>query len=191
MRMVPPSPPVTRLSQVTSSAEVSRSGGAPGTPSAWETPPAAPARCDLLITGGFGVVDRQQRRLHHRANTLGFTDLHGYLVARCHDDASLAQLASELHTTIDVICRLIDQAGIQRSSPKVRSARRRRLATDQRLIEQAGQFGFADLGAYLADRVTRRAWTLVQVAGELGVDRNTVRDRLDAYGLARGRPTGR
>jgi transcriptional regulator of acetoin/glycerol metabolism len=90
-----------------------------------------------------------------------------------------------------VIRRLIDQAGIHRSSPKVRSARQRRRATDQRLTRRAGQLGFADLGAYLADRVTKRAWTLVQVAGELGVDRNTVGDRLNAFGLRRGRPTAR
>jgi len=38
----------------------------------------------------------------------------------------------ELHTTIDVVRRLVDLAGIQRSSPKVCSARQRRRATDQR-----------------------------------------------------------
>jgi hypothetical protein len=91
------------------------------------------------VTGpqrGFAVLDRQQRRLHDRAHTLGFADLDSCLVARCQDDASLVQLAGELHTTIDVIRRLIDQAGIQRSSPKVRSGRQRRLATDRRLTER-------------------------------------------------------
>jgi len=42
-------------------------------------------------------------------------------VARCQQDASLAQLAAELHTTIDVARRLIGEAGIHRGSPKVRS----------------------------------------------------------------------
>jgi hypothetical protein len=102
-------------------------------------------------------------------------------VARCQQDASLTQLAAELHTIISVIRRLIDGAGIHRASPKLRSARQRRRTTDQHFTERAGQLGFADLGAYLADRVTERAWTLVQVAGELGGDRNTVRDRLNAY----------
>jgi hypothetical protein len=106
-------------------------------------------------------------------------------VARCPQDASLTQLARELHTTIDVVRRLIDEAGIHRSSPKVRSARQRRRATDQRLTRRAGQLGFADLGAYLADRVTKRAWTLVQVASELGIHRDTVSDRLDRHGLRR------
>jgi AraC-like DNA-binding protein len=145
----------------------------------------------LVLSGGFTVLDRRQRRLHDRAHTLGFTDLGSYLVARCQHDASLAQLAGELHTTIDVVRRLIAQAGIQRSSPKVRSARQRRHATDQRLTERAGELGFADLGAYLADRVAEQAWTLVQIADELGVDSNTVRDRLNASGVRRIRQTER
>jgi len=180
-------PPRTMYSssQTTSCGRISRCGGAPGTPSAWETPPAAPPACRRLrITGGFTVVDRQQRRLRDRAHLLGFTDLDSYLVARCEQDAGLTRLAGELHTTIDVIRRLIGEAGIHRSSPKVRSARQRRRAIDQRLTERAAELGFADLGAYLADRMSERAWALIQVASELGIDRNTVRDRLDATGWA-------
>jgi hypothetical protein len=160
-------------------------GFPPGTPSAWETPPAVPAHCRLLINGSFAVLDRQQRRLHDRAQTQGFADLNSYLVARCQQDASLTQLAAELHTTIDVVRRLIDQAGIHRCSPKVRSARFRRRTTDRRLTERAAQLGFASLQAYLADRVTEQAWTLPQVASELGVHPDTVRDRLDRHGLRR------
>jgi hypothetical protein len=188
----PPLPTVCSSSQVISSAEVSRCGGSPGTPSAWETPPAAPAHRRLLIKGGFTILDRQQRRLYDRAHTLGFADLDSYLVARCQQDASLTQLAAELHTGIGVIRRLIDEAGVHRSSPEVRSARQRRLATDRRLTDRAGQLGFANLGAYLADRVTQRTWTLVQVASELDVHPDTVRDRLDRHhGLRRGKPTAR
>jgi transcriptional regulator of acetoin/glycerol metabolism len=147
--------------------------------------------CRLVLSGGFTVTDRQQRRLHDRAHTLGFTDLHGYLVARCQHDASLAQLAGELDTTIDVARRLLDQAGIQRSSWKVRSARQRRRTTDQRLKERAAQLGFVSLHAYLADRVARQAWPLTKVADELGINRDTVRDRLDRYGLRRIGQTAR
>ncbi len=144
----------------------------------------------FLNPTGFAVVDGQQRRLHRRAHTLGFADLDSYLVARCQQDASLTQLAGELHTTIDVIRRLIGQAGIHRSPRTVGSARRRHGTTDRRLTERAGQLGFSSLQAYLADRVAERAWTLTEIAGELGVDRNTVRDRLDRLGLRR-RETGR
>jgi hypothetical protein len=52
-------------------------------------------------------------------------------MARCQQDASLTWLAGELHTTIDVIRRLIDQASIHRSSPRVRGARQRRRATNR------------------------------------------------------------
>jgi hypothetical protein len=189
MCMVPPSPTVAWFLLVPSAVGFSRSGGVSGTPSAWETPQAAPPRCRLAITGGFTVTDRQQRRLHHRARTLGFPDLNSYLVARSQQDTSLTQLANELHTTISVIRRLIDEACIRRCSPRVRGARQRRRATDRRLTERAAQLGFADLGAYLADRVTRQRWLLTEVADELGIHPDTVRDRLDRYGCAAPRPT--
>jgi hypothetical protein len=133
--------------------------------------------------GGFTVIDSQQRRLYDRVHTLGFAEPDSYLVARCHDDASLAQLAGELATTVEVIGRLIDKAGVHRSPRPARSARQRRRATDQRLTKQAAQLGFASLQAYLADRVAEQAWPLRRVADELGVHRDTVRDRLDRHGL--------
>jgi hypothetical protein len=137
----------------------------------------------MVIDGGFTVIDRQQRRLHEHAHALGFPDLGSYLMARCHDDASLTQLAAELATTVEVIGHLVDQAGIHRSPRPVRSARQRRRATDQHLTQRAVQLGFASVQAYLADRVAEQAWPLGQVADELGVHRDTVRDRLDRDGL--------
>ncbi len=103
--------------------------------------------------------------------------------ARCQHDASLAQLAGELDTTIDVVRRLVDQAGIRRSPRPARSARQRRRATDQHLTQRARQLGFASFQAYLVDRTTRQAWPLTQVASELGIHSDTVRDRLDRHGL--------
>jgi len=137
------------------------------------------------------VIDRQQRRLHDRTHTLGFTDLNSYLAARCQADASLAQLARELDTTDTWIRRLIDEAAIHRTPPKVRSVRQRRRATDQHLTIRAEQLGFASLQAYLVDRVTRQAWPLTHVASELGIDRDTVRDRLHRHGLRRTKQTAR
>jgi hypothetical protein len=67
-------------------------------------------------------------------------------VARCRQDASLTRLAGEPHTTIDVIRRLVAQASIHRSAPKVRSARQRRRATDQHLTELVAQRGLLTLG---------------------------------------------
>ncbi len=180
---------MTRFSLVTSAVGFSRCGGAPGTPSAWVTPPPAPLPRRLLIKGSFAVIDTQQRRLHDRAHTLEYADLGGYLVARSQQDASLTQLASGLDATVEVIGRLLDQAGIRRSPPPARGAHQRHRATDQRLTDRATQLGFASLQAYLADRVVQQAWSLAQVASELGTDPATVRDRLDRCGLRRSRQT--
>src|SRR6266508_944146 len=103
----PTSPLMAWSSLVTSPGRSSRCGGAPGTPSAWETPPAAPADRRLVLSGGFTVIDRQQRHLHDRVIAKGFADLDGYLVARCQQQASLAQLAGELATTTVVARRLL------------------------------------------------------------------------------------
>jgi DNA-directed RNA polymerase specialized sigma24 family protein len=91
--------------------------------------------------------------------------------------------------------RLLDHAGLTPPPRRLSAAHQRVRATDQHLAERAAQLGFASLQAYLVDRVTRHGWPLIQVASELGVDRDTVRDRLDRFGLRRIRqertPTGR
>src|SRR6266498_389494 len=70
-----PQPTVRSSPQVTSSAEVSRSGGAPGTPSTWETPPPACLPRRLVLNGGFIVNDGHHRHLDQQARRLGFADL--------------------------------------------------------------------------------------------------------------------
>jgi len=135
------------------------------------------------------VVDSQQRHLQDRAHALGFADLHGYLRARCQQQASLAQLAGELGTTTLIAGRLLDCAGLQPLPPPLAAARQRRRATDQRLSLRAAELGFATLEAYLADRVAQRAWPLRQVAREFGMHPATVADRLVQHGLRRQQPT--
>jgi hypothetical protein len=96
----------------TSAMRICRSGGAPGTPGACITPPPAPTPRTLTLRGGFAVLDSQQRRLHDHARAQGFADLGGYLLARVQQQASPAQLASELGTTTTVVRRLLDTAGV-------------------------------------------------------------------------------
>src|SRR6266511_256310 len=48
----------------------------------------------LTVTGGFAILDEQQRRLHQRARAHGYIDLDGYLAARGQQQTSLPQLAS-------------------------------------------------------------------------------------------------
>lgn len=142
----------------------------------------------LAIKGSFAVLEPQQRRFHDHAYTLGFPDLGSYLLARSQQDATLAQLADELDTTVEVIGRLLVQAGIRRCPRPLRGAHQRR-ATEQRLTQRAAQLGFASLQAYLADRVVQQAWSLARVASELGTDPKTIRERLDHHGLRRTRHT--
>jgi hypothetical protein len=50
----------------------------------YNAPPAPlPRTLTLTLRGGFTVLDSQQRRLHDRARLRGYSDLHGYLLARC------------------------------------------------------------------------------------------------------------
>jgi transposase len=145
----------------------------------------------LVLSDGFAVIDSQQRRLHDRARTLGFPDLGSCLVARYQDDASLAQLASELGTTAVVARRLLHDAGLTPPPRRVTAARQRRRTTDQHLAARAAQLGFASLRAYLADRAHTRGWPSSQIASELGVHAATMRDRLDRHRLPRQRATVR
>jgi hypothetical protein len=187
MRVGSPPLAVRTFSQVTSALRFSRSGGAPGTPGACITPPPAQSPGRLTLRGGFAVLDSQQRRLDRHAHAQGYSDLHSYLQARCRQQASPAQLASELGATT-VVRHLLDQAGIALAPRRVTAAQTRRSSTDQQLTTRAAELGFASLQDYLADRATRR-WPTTSIAGELGVQPATVRDRLDQHGLPRERAT--
>jgi hypothetical protein len=172
------------------SSRISRGSGAPGTPGAWITPLPAPTPRRLSIRGGFAVIDQPQRRLHDHARDQGFAEIGSYLQARCQQQASPAQLASELHTTT-VVRRLLATADITPPPRRVTAARRRRSSTDQHLAARAAELGFASLGAYLADRAVTRRWPTTSIASELGVLPATVRDRLDRHRLPRQRATRR
>jgi hypothetical protein len=143
----------------------------------------------LTLKGGFTVLDSQQRRLHRHAHAQGFVDLASYLQARCRQQASPAQLASELATTTTVVRHLLDTTGITPSSRQVTAARRRRGSTDQHLAIRARELGFASLQEYLTDRALTRRWPSTSIASELGVQPATVRDRLDQHRLPRSRAT--
>jgi len=189
MRVGALTPTVRTFSPVTSSMRISRSGGAPGTPGACITPPPAPTPRTLTLEGGFTVLDSGQRRLHRQAHAQGYSDLHSYLEARAQQQASPAQLASELATTATVVRHLLDTAGITPPPRQVTAARRRRTCTDQHLAARAGELGFPSLRAYLADRAVTRRWPSTMIASELGVQPATVRDRLDQHRLPRRRAT--
>jgi hypothetical protein len=73
----------------------------------------------------------------------------------------------------------------------VTAAHTRRGSTDQHLAARAAELGFASLQDYLTDRAITRRWPPTSIAGELGVQPATVRDRLDQHRLPRRRATRR
>jgi hypothetical protein len=103
----------------------------------------------LTLQGSFTVLDSDQRRLHRHAHAQG-TPTFTTTCWRAQQQASPAQLASELGTTTTVVRRLLDTAGITPSPRRVTAARRRRSSTDQHLAGRAAELGFRSLYAYLA-----------------------------------------
>jgi hypothetical protein len=70
-----------------------------------------------------------------------------------------------------------------------RLAAQRRRYTEERIAARVAQLGFADVGAYLVDRVVEQAWLVAEVAVELGAHRLTVRRLLERHGIRRARRT--
>jgi hypothetical protein len=80
-------------------------------------------------------------------------------------------------------------SGVRLAPCRQRLATQRRRHTEQRIAARVAALGFADAGAYLADRVLRQGWLLAAVAAELAAHRLTVRRLLDRHGIRRVRRT--
>jgi hypothetical protein len=86
------------------------------------------------------------------------------------------------------------QAALARSGvrlaprPQLLAAQRRRY-TEERIAARVATLGFADVRAYLVDRVVQQAWRLAEVAVELAAHRLTVRRLLERHGIRRVRRT--
>jgi len=70
-----------------------------------------------------------------------------------------------------------------------RLAAQRRRHTEERIAARVAALGFAEVQAYLVDRVVQRGWLLAEVAAELAAHRLTVRRLLDRFGVRRVRRT--
>jgi hypothetical protein len=79
--------------------------------------------------------------------------------------------------------------GVRLGSRRQRLAAQRRRHTEERIAARVIELGFADVQAYLLDRVVQRAWLLVEVATELAAHRLTVRQLLGRHGICRVRRT--
>ncbi len=145
----------------------------------------------LAIKGGFTVIDTQQRRLDQHARWLGFADLRDCLQALLDDGWSVPQLATHLDTTQAAIRRAIADHQLRQPSRRQQLARQRQRAAQQRVVTRVAELGFPDARAYLVDRLGTRAWTLEEVAAELGAADSTLRRLLAKHGVRRVAPTRR
>jgi len=127
----------------------------------------------------------RDRRLEERARWHGFEDLRGYLQARCDTGHSVPRIAAELEVRDWQVGAALARLGVRLAPRQQRLAQQRRRYTEQRIAARVAALGFADVGAYLADRVMQRRWLLVEVAAELAAHRLTVRRLLERHGIRR------
>jgi len=145
----------------------------------------------LAIKGGFTATDTHQRHLDQHARRLGFADLRACLQALLDDGWSIPQLATHLDTTQTAIRAAIKDHHIRQPPRRQQLARQRQHAAQQRVVTRVAELGFPDARAYLVDRLGTRAWTLEEVAGELGAADSTLRRLLAKHGVRRVAPTRR
>jgi AraC-like DNA-binding protein len=115
----------------------------------------------------------------------------GCLQALLDDGWSIPQLATHLDTTQPAIRRAITVHQIHQPPRRQQLARQRQRAAQQRATARIAELGFAGMRAYLVDRLVTRAWTLAEVASELGAAPSTLRRLLDQHEVRRVAPTRR
>lgn len=120
---------------------------------------------------------------------LGFEDLRAYLQARCDAGASVTRIATELGVGDWQVQAALTRLQVRLGPRPQRLAAQRRRYTEQRIAARVLELGFADVGAYLVDRVVEQGWLLAEVAMELAAHRLTVRRLLDHHGIRRVRRT--
>jgi hypothetical protein len=81
------------------------------------------------------------------------------------------------------------RSGVRLAPRRQRLAAQRRRYSEERIAARVAALGFADVRAYLADRVIDQGWLLAEVAAELAAHRLTVRRLLDRHGIRRVRRT--
>jgi hypothetical protein len=127
--------------------------------------------------------------LEARVGALGFDDLGAYLQARCDAGDSVPRIAAELGVGDWQVQAALARSEVRLAPRSQRLAAQRRRHTQERIAARVAALGFADVQAYLRDRVVERSWLLVEVAAELAAHRLTVRRLLDRYGICRVRRT--
>jgi hypothetical protein len=135
------------------------------------------------------VDDGRNQLLKERARVLGFEDLGGYLQVRCDVGVSVPKIAVELGVRDWQVQAALARLGVRLAPRPQRLAQQRRRHTEQRIADRVAALGFAEVRAYLVDRVVEQAWVLGEVAAELAAHRLTVRRLLERHGIRRVRRT--
>ena len=156
---------------------------------AWVNPQPAETARRLVLGGGFVVDSGRDRRLQERARWYVFEDLRGYLQARCDTGHSIPRIAAELGVGDWQVQAALSRLQVRRAPQRQRLAAQRRRYTEERIAARVAALGFAEVRAYLLDRVVQRGWLPAKVAAELGAHRVTVRRLLDRHGIRRVRRT--
>jgi hypothetical protein len=160
-----------------------------GTGNARATPQAAETPRRLVLEGGFAVDGGRDRHLKERLGALGFDGFRAYLQVRCDAGHSVPRIAAELGVGDWQVQAALARLAVRLAPRRQRLAAQRRRYTEERIAARVAALGFADVQAYLLDRVVERSWLLVEVAAELAAHRLTVRRLLDRYGIRRVRRT--
>jgi transposase len=114
---------------------------------------------------------------------LGFDDLRAFLQARCVTGYSIPRIATELGVGDWQVQAALTRLQVRLAPRPQRLAAQRRRYTQERIAARVAQLGFADVRAYLVDRVVEQAWLLAEVAAELGAHRLMVRRLLERHGI--------
>jgi hypothetical protein len=137
------------------------------------------------------VDDGHTIRLEQRARALGYADLRGHLQARCDSGHSVPGLAHDLGVSEWTVTQALATLGIVLPPRPQRLARLRRRYAEQRIAARVATLGFADVQAYLKNRLLKREWLLADAAAELAADRRTVRQLMQQAGVTRARRTAK
>jgi hypothetical protein len=135
-----------------------------GTGNAWANPQPAQTPRRLVVEDGFAVDGGRGRHLKEQAGALGFEDLGAYLQARCDAGASVPRIAAELGVGDWQVQAALARTGVQLACRPQRLAAQRRRYTEERIAAHVAALGFADVHAYLADRVEQQGWLLADLA---------------------------
>jgi AraC-like DNA-binding protein len=100
-------------------------------------------------------------------------------------------LARELGVSEWTVSQALATQRVTLPSRPEQLARQRRRFAQERIATRVVGLGFADVQAYLTDRLIQWEWLLADIAAELGAHRDTVRRLMEQAGVRRVRRTAR